>query len=671
MAAYGSAYYPNQTGAVTTYAVPFEYLSADDVTVEVAGSPVAFTFISSGVVSVTPAPVGDVYIYRTTDLGTAVTDFKNGAGLLASDLNSQVDQLLFAMQEASDAANVALRIPEGERDVVSVILPSATERAGRTLVFASDGSVDVSSDSYVDNVALAAQSALEASQSATTASTKADEAAQSAEDALEARDEVVGISTPFTQSFLGATDAKSARTLLKAEGGGSVTLEDFGGVADGVTDNSGAWNAFLTWAATSNVRRLQLGHGFYNFTSAPNPINIEGLEVFGRGQSAGGFKRSYTPASATDGFITIAAYGAAIRNTAIVAGDGHTGGYAIKNHWNATDGAGDYIRIEDVYLSYESTGRFTRGISFDGSARTSLVGSRDAWITNCSIFGATEASLYFKECIALCIDGVNVFDGGVTPSIAGLVVTGASSKESQYVNMQFGALSSASIEHTNGFILNAANAGTIVLASTCNQGSVFAPRVSSITNNAGPTKVSVFTKDAVYAAAVGTGASSDLTLTTSGGTQARVKHRSSAVNHLSIQGAATNGYPVLSSEDSTDTNVWTGLKGKGNAGVFIDSTGSGATPSLPSDYGAFLWPDSTGTVQIGAYSSGGTADLEFYVCSSAGTLTQGLGIKSDGTVDIRKAATNATTPSNFVASKILTVQINGVTHYIPCSTAVW
>ena len=112
-------------GSTTNYSVPFPYLAATDVLVYVGGVTSAFTFLSSNLISITPAPGAgvSVQIARHTADTTKTIVYANGVSLTAQMLNASTDQLFYMDQEAVYVANAALHLnPSNVYDVGSVKL---------------------------------------------------------------------------------------------------------------------------------------------------------------------------------------------------------------------------------------------------------------------------------------------------------------------------------------------------------------------------------------------------------------------------------------------------------------------------------------------------------------------------------------------------------------------
>ena len=95
-------------GTTTTYAIPFSYRSADDLSATVAGVNVtAYTLDAAGTnLTFTTAPANNaaIEIRRTTSQSTKLVDYVSGSVLTESDLDTDSDQAFYMSQEAIDKA---------------------------------------------------------------------------------------------------------------------------------------------------------------------------------------------------------------------------------------------------------------------------------------------------------------------------------------------------------------------------------------------------------------------------------------------------------------------------------------------------------------------------------------------------------------------------------------
>ena len=114
-------------GSTKTYSFTFPYFKTEDVRVSLNGAALAttkYTFPTATTIQFnalggspttletnTQASDGSaknnvkVLIYRDTDVDTAKSVFASGSAFKAKDLNNNADQILYAEQEVSDAAN--------------------------------------------------------------------------------------------------------------------------------------------------------------------------------------------------------------------------------------------------------------------------------------------------------------------------------------------------------------------------------------------------------------------------------------------------------------------------------------------------------------------------------------------------------------------------------------
>lgn len=101
-------------GTTTDFPVDFQYISPDHVFVTVNGAEVFYTWASTGVVSIAPAPPASsaVRIYRKTPTDPLVT-FDTGAPIRGKDLNTGLKQPVFISQEAQDKVGGNMGRPNG------------------------------------------------------------------------------------------------------------------------------------------------------------------------------------------------------------------------------------------------------------------------------------------------------------------------------------------------------------------------------------------------------------------------------------------------------------------------------------------------------------------------------------------------------------------------------
>jgi hypothetical protein len=96
-------------GATTTFAVPFPFISRDHVTVSVNGFVTPFSWLTDGLILVTPAPANGatVLVARNSSRGTRLVDYQDAAVLTEADLDLANQQAIYIAQEAFDNSGVA------------------------------------------------------------------------------------------------------------------------------------------------------------------------------------------------------------------------------------------------------------------------------------------------------------------------------------------------------------------------------------------------------------------------------------------------------------------------------------------------------------------------------------------------------------------------------------
>ena len=93
-------------GVTQQFAVNFPsgYINRTDVFLSVEGTDTPFTWISDGLISVSPAPALDSYIrlYRSTDISKTINNYTDGSTIIEKNLDDSFSQSILAMQETSD-----------------------------------------------------------------------------------------------------------------------------------------------------------------------------------------------------------------------------------------------------------------------------------------------------------------------------------------------------------------------------------------------------------------------------------------------------------------------------------------------------------------------------------------------------------------------------------------
>lgn len=166
-------------GTTTDFAVTWGKLANEDVDVTVGGSAAVFTWLSSGLIKITPAPTAAtiVKIARSTNSTARAVIFPNATSLTADMLNKSAEQLFFLAEEANAVAAEALHLnaedsyDAGGKRVVNIADPVNGNDAA-TLGFIENR--------FAGDVAQVAADRAAASTSATNSSTSANASAGSA-----------------------------------------------------------------------------------------------------------------------------------------------------------------------------------------------------------------------------------------------------------------------------------------------------------------------------------------------------------------------------------------------------------------------------------------------------------------------------------------------------------
>jgi parallel beta-helix repeat protein len=170
-------------------------------------------------------------------------NYTNSGDFLASEVNSDFDNLWLAGEQTNRAFSQSIRKPITDSDSISMELPEAANRANKYLSFSSTGAVAV----------------------------------QQVTPATDAS------AVTYTPAGTGAVDT-TVQTKLRE----SVSVKDFGAVGDGVADDTAAIQAALNSGAS-----VFLPSGTYNISSALT-IPTNGQEFIGQGKGKSIIKQTAT-----------------------------------------------------------------------------------------------------------------------------------------------------------------------------------------------------------------------------------------------------------------------------------------------------------------------------------------------------------------------------------------
>jgi len=278
------------TSGQTVFAYTFEIVDKDDIVVLKNGTTLSegtnYTVSnvgndSGGNVTLTAgATAGDILtLYR--DMPYARTqNYTNSGDFLASEVNSDFDNLWLAGEQTNRSFSQSIRKPITDSDSISMELPEAADRTDSFLTFDSTGAVSTSPLSSALSPSIIVRQQFTGNGSTTVFTLAADPGSPAGVviyiDGVyqeEGTYSVSGSTVTFTEApptnasievvsykttAVGTTDANSV-TYLPAGTGAvqttvqtklreSVSVKDFGAVGDGVTDDTAAIQAAATYA---------------------------------------------------------------------------------------------------------------------------------------------------------------------------------------------------------------------------------------------------------------------------------------------------------------------------------------------------------------------------------------------------------------------------------------
>lgn len=153
------------SAGVGPYSFSFEILEQTDISVYKNSTLLVLT--TDYTVSINADGTGDITLVSpaiSVDTVTLVgaraiertTDFVTGGDLFANSLNDELDaQTIFAQQQ-QDEINRSIKAPVTDPTTVDMTLPAKATRAGKLLIFDSDGNPTVASESELGNIIVGA-----------------------------------------------------------------------------------------------------------------------------------------------------------------------------------------------------------------------------------------------------------------------------------------------------------------------------------------------------------------------------------------------------------------------------------------------------------------------------------------------------------------------------------
>jgi hypothetical protein len=242
--------------------------------------------------------------------------------------------------------------------------------------------------------------------------------------------------------------------VATSAGSGGVSVYDFGAKADGITDDTPAFNSALD-AALPQSRTVYFPCGKFRFASRPKAIET-GVRIRGCGSTGStanygtALIADYDESVAEEGFLTwngaykkggsgcCAGTGGGLENITVYKGAGKKGGAAIKITGIDDGHRAGYTTISDVLVSSIGGGTWDHNLVIDGTCCTTphAQGVRDTYINN---FWAAQSavpnqSVLLKSAIQVFWHGGEIMPAGsgVNP---GITIMGGSEITHQSVNI--------------------------------------------------------------------------------------------------------------------------------------------------------------------------------------------------------------------------------------------
>lgn len=394
----------------------------------------------------------------------------------------------------------------------------------------------------------------------------------------------------------GATDGASWQTKPVLD------ARDYGVTADGATDDTATLQAACTAAIG---RTLKLPGGTIRLATAGGIVLTGNVLLVGDGVQSTTILRAFSPASDAIGAINLnVRNGSGIRDLAIVAATGTTGGCLISIVSTAATAAG-FMRLCNLDLTFQSVNTYKYALYVDGSAKTGApIGARDLYLSDVVAFGGTSGSAYFKGVVACTWMGGGAYAGGSTSG--SVTVTGDATVTSQYVTLSISSIAGLTLDYVAGITLlgyisgNLTNTVNTSFASVVGtiSGTVQANWVSSQMLRNGQLLLKPL--DATQALQIGSTSSTDTLASTI---------KSGSTTQVNVVGSPGAGFAVATNLTFTFTtnsgpSMFILQDNNGKSGLFF-ATNNAATVTILSDPSGYFENSATPTAgKWGVFKSG-------------------------------------------------------------------
>lgn len=262
----------------------------------------------------------------------------------------------------------------------------------------------------------------------------------------------------------------------------SLDISAYGGVGDGVTDNTPALNAVVAAAYSQNIRYITFGLGRFAFNTPPAPIT-SGMHILGTNRPETMLIRNYS-SSVSPFFLqweggqvyppnVYGGTGGGIKDLHIIAATGTTGGIGLYPNAKGAQPNGSMFLIENIEIYAEGTGWWQYALYVDGSANQTNPswGIRDVLVSRCDFMYARTSGIYMNNAVACYLRDVGVYGGGNggVPDIYVYGVTASAPNTSTYININ-GASVNGKLHLINcsNVVANGIFGGGVVASGTTN-----------------------------------------------------------------------------------------------------------------------------------------------------------------------------------------------------------
>jgi hypothetical protein len=250
-------------GATTNYAFSFPYLDSSHIKVRVDGVITSFTFVNSGTVQISPAPLAGkiIDIRRETPKDIAPVNFTDGSVLLEQDLDLLAAFNLYTAQESADGvADAIVKDSTGVWDAQSRRIKSVADPVNandavnktwaETAMSSQLASATAQATISTTKAGEAAASASSASTSASTATSKAGEASASATSASNSAASATASAATATTK---ASEALSSQVAAAASASTASTKASEANTSAGNAANSASTASTQAGIATTKA----------------------------------------------------------------------------------------------------------------------------------------------------------------------------------------------------------------------------------------------------------------------------------------------------------------------------------------------------------------------------------------------------------------------------------